>query len=204
MSYSFNQFIEDCREALRTDPGTPGVQAVSDNMRKLLENKDFVEEVFGPDAEIGVHRLHEDGEMDFVVLAHVNDPARISPAHDHGDSWAVYGQTTGHTDMTCYDRVDGGEGAGPAELKISDTYRLEVGEVGMYDVGEIHSIDYPDGARMLRVTGRDLARFPRLVFDLAAGKARVVVSAPSAMNPIARVQWTNPAAPGLHRSGDPG
>ncbi|MCR9254860.1 MAG: hypothetical protein NXI16_02055 [Alphaproteobacteria bacterium] len=177
MSYAFDQFIEDCREALRTDPGTPGIQAVTDNMRKLLENKAFVDQHFGPEAEIGVHRLHEDAEMDFVVLAHVNDPARKSPPHDHGESWAVYGQTVGHTDMTCFERVDGGEGAGDAELKVTDTYRLEVGEVGMYDVGEIHAIDYPDGARMLRVTGRDLDRFPRLVFDLAAGRARVIESA---------------------------
>lgn len=177
MAYDFDQFVEDCREALRSDPGTPGVVAVRESMERLLENPDFLDKHFGPNAEIGVHMLHEDDDMDFVVLAHVNDPARKSPPHDHGESWAVYGQAIGHTTMRVYERVDGGEGPGDAELKQTDQYDLKVGEVGMYDVGEIHSIDYPDGARMLRVTGRDLDKFPRLMFDMAAGKARVIESA---------------------------
>lgn len=57
------------------------------------------------------------------------------------------------------------------------TYRLEPGHAGCYDVGDIHSIDYPDGSRFVRVTGRDLDYVQRLKFDLAQKKALVIESA---------------------------
>ena len=31
---------------------------------------------------------------------------RIGKPHDHGSSWAVYGQATGITNMTVWDRMD--------------------------------------------------------------------------------------------------
>ena len=44
------------------------------------------------------------------------------------------------------------------------------------DVNWRHEIDYPDGARFVRVTGTDLERVPRLKFDLAKGEAQVIES----------------------------
>jgi hypothetical protein len=40
----------------------------------------------------------------------------------------------------------------------------------------IHSIDYPDGARFVRVTGTDLERVPRLKFNLKTNEAEVIES----------------------------
>jgi hypothetical protein len=40
----------------------------------------------------GRHTLYEDPELGFVVLSHVNAKAAKSPPHDHGASWAIYGQ----------------------------------------------------------------------------------------------------------------
>ena len=39
------------------------------------------------------------------------------------------------------------------------------------------SIDYPEGSRFVRVTGRDLDYVQRLKFDMAAGKAVTIESA---------------------------
>ena len=88
----------------------------------------------------------------------------------------VYGQATKHTDMTVWKRLDDGSGAGEAKLVAERTYRLEPGHAGIYDVGAIHSIDYPDKSRFVRVTGRDLDLVPRLRFDLAAGRAVTIES----------------------------
>jgi hypothetical protein len=55
-------------------------------------------------------------------------------------------------------------------------YRLEPGKAGVYDVGAIHAIDYPDGARFVRVTGTDLEHVPRLKYDLGKGRAEVIKS----------------------------
>ena len=79
--------------------------------------------------------------------------------------------------MSEYKRLDGGNGAGEAKLEKVKSYRLEPGHAGVYDVGAIHAIDYPEGSRFVRVTGRDLDYVQRLKFDTAAGKAITIESA---------------------------
>ena len=56
----------------------------------------------------GLKVLYEDPKLGFQVLAHINDKARVSPPHDHGASWAIYGQATKYTDMTEWEREDNG------------------------------------------------------------------------------------------------
>ena len=176
MAYSFEQFCKDANAALQADQGRGGKETIRRNLEALLKNDDFVRSVCGSDAPYGVRQLYRDPDFDFVVLAHVNKDARKSPPHDHGSSWAIYGQATEHTDMSEYRRVDGNSGAGDAELEHVRTYRLTPGLAGLYDVGAIHSIDYPEGARFVRVTGTDLEAVERLKFDTARGRAEVIQS----------------------------
>ena len=49
-------------------------------------------------------------------------------------------------------------------------YRLLPGHAGIYQDGTIHSIDYPDSARFIRVTGTNLDNIQRVRFDLAVGQ----------------------------------
>ena len=94
---------------------------------------------------------------------------RTSPPHDHGASWAVYGQAAGHTDMTVWAAPgDGGR------LEPVRTFRLAAGEAGLFDVREIHSIDYTAGARFVRVTGVDMTDEERRVFDPVTGEVQEV------------------------------
>jgi hypothetical protein len=79
--------------------------------------------------------------------------------------------------MSEYKRLDGGHGEGEARLEKVRSYRLEPGHAGVYDVGAIHAIDYPEGSRFVRVTGRDLDYVQRLKFDTSAGKAIAIESA---------------------------
>jgi len=176
MAYQLDQFISDCRHSLKRDPGPAGREEVRANLERLLNNPDFVEKYCGDDVERGLKVLYEDPELKFQVLAHINDKARVSPPHDHGASWAIYGQATEYTDMTEWRRSDGGDGPGPASLEPARHYRLEPGHAGIYDIRAIHAIDYPDGARFVRVTGTDLERVPRLKFDLAKGEAQIIES----------------------------
>src|SRR2546430_113504 len=83
-------------------------------------------------APIGTRKLYEDKDLGFVVLAHCNPKPHKSPPHDHGSSWAVYGQAVKHTDMSEYKRLDGGAGAGEAKLEKVKSYRLEPGRAGVY------------------------------------------------------------------------
>ena len=120
--------------------------------------------------------LYEDPELKFQVLAHINEKARMSPPHDHGASWAIYGQAKLWTDMIEWKREDDGTDPRHAKLTPAKKYRLNPGQAGIYQDGAIHSIDYPDGARFVRVTGTDLEQVPRLKFNLARHEAEVIES----------------------------
>ena len=176
-TYTLDTFVKDAKAALGTQAGPAGREKVRVLLEKLLTNKEFVDEAVGPGAPSGTRKLYEDKELGFVVLAHCNAKPHKSPPHDHGSSWAVYGQAVKHTDMSEFRRVDGGAGAGEAKLEQVKAYRLEPGHAGVYDVGAIHAIDYPEGSRFVRVTGRDLEHVQRLKFDTAAGKAITIESA---------------------------
>ena len=177
MAYTLEAFCRDCAAILGADPGPGGKEQARKNLERLLAEKAFVAEHCGPGAELGVHLLHRDPELGFCVLAHINREPRTSPPHDHGSSWAIYGQATAYTDMTEYRRPDGASGPGEAKLEVSRRYRLEPGHAGLFDVGAIHAIAYGDDARFVRVTGADLEQVPRLKFDLEEGTAVLVESA---------------------------
>ncbi len=168
MAYELEQFIADCRAILMRDPGPLGREDVRQRLERLLANTDFVQATCGDSVPLGLKVLHEDKDLGFQVLAHVNDKARKSPPHDHGHSWAIYGQATGYTDMIEWERVD--DGGAKAELKETARYRLEPGHAGIYQDGKIHSIDYPDRARFIRVTGTNLDKINRVRFDLKTGE----------------------------------
>ena len=176
MTYTLDGFVKDAQAALKTDTSPGGREKVRLLLEKLLTNKQFVDQAVGPAAPMGTRKLYVDKDQGFVVLAHVNTKAHKSPPHDHGASWAVYGQAIKYTDMSEFKRIDGGNGAGEAKLEKVKSYRLEPGHAGIYDVGAIHAIDYPEGSRFVRVTGRDLDLVQRLKFDTAAGRAITIES----------------------------
>ena len=172
MSYDLDQFVSDCRAILARDPGPKGREEVRVALERLLSNKDFIETYCGEAVPRGLKTLYEDPGLGFQVLAHINDKARVSPPHDHGASWAIYGQATHYTDMIEWEREDGGTGPDQAKLKPVKKYRLLPGRAGIYQDGTIHSIDYPANSCFVRVTGTNLDRIPRVMFDLKTGAVK--------------------------------
>jgi hypothetical protein len=170
MAYDLTQFIADCRTTLARDPGPAGREQVRVDLERLLANPEFIREYCGDDVPCGLSVLYEDPKLGFQILAHINDKARKSPPHDHGESWAIYGQATGYTDMIEWEREDDGHEPEFAKLKPTKKYRLTPGKAGIYQNGAIHSIDYPDRARFVRVTGTNLDKIDRIRIDLDTGK----------------------------------
>ncbi len=166
MSYGIEEFHEDCRAAINPKTREANLEGVRSALENLLANKDFVTRHCGPDAAIGIHELHRDPKYGYILLAHVYAQGRTSPPHDHGASWAVYGQAIGWTDMTEYERLDDGVRAGHADIRIARSYRLEPGKAGVFGPHKIHQIHFPDGARFIRVTGTDLATIETLRYDM--------------------------------------
>lgn len=176
MAYDLDQFIADCKTALASDPGPQGREQVRANLEKLLANPAFIAKYAGDDQPRGVKVLYEDGKLGFQVLAHINSKSHASPPHDHGASWAIYGQATKYTDMTEWAREDDGKNPNYAKLTVAKKYRLTPGHAGIYQDGAIHSIDYPESARFIRVTGTDLEKITRIRIDLNTGAVEQIRS----------------------------
>lgn len=172
MAYDFEQLKKEVRNALKKG-NTPGeIEQVRQSLAKLLANPEFVAATCGEHAEPGLKLLYEDSELGFQVLAHINEKARRSPPHDHGESWAVYGQAIGHTDMREWKRTDDGKDPEHAKLEPTRSYRLNAGEVGVYSHGAIHAIDYPDKSRFIRITGTNLDNIWRIAINEETGQIR--------------------------------
>lgn len=169
MSYDLAEFIADTRAALKADPGPSGREKVRQALERLLRDKTFLATKCSEATPPGLYRLHDDAELGFQILAHFNKGARVSPPHDHGRSWAIYGQATHFTDMTEWERIDDGSDPDKAALRVKRTYRLMPGQAGIFQNGDIHSIDYPENARFIRVTGGNLDEIDRVKFDLKTG-----------------------------------
>jgi hypothetical protein len=169
MAYDLDQFIADCKSTLSRDPGPVGREQVRLNLEKLLQNKEFIEQYCGDNEPRGLKVLYEDPDLGFQVLAHINDKARVSPPHDHGESWAIYGQATKYTDMSEWEREDDRTDPKHAKLKLAKKYRLTPGQAGIFQNGAIHSIDYPEHARFVRVTGTNLDKIARIKIDPNSG-----------------------------------
>ena len=167
MSYSLEDFCSDTRAILREHDDHDGREQVRQKLEQLLVDPDFRAEYLGDEAARGVQQIHEDPQQQFCVLTYNMTAPRSSPPHDHGESWAVYGQAAGHTDMTIWQTDDG-------RVEPVRTFRLEPGQAGLFDVREIHSIDYAEGAKFVRVTGVDLAKVSRRVFDPKTGEVREI------------------------------
>jgi len=168
MPYDLDEFIADCRSTLKQDPGPAGREKIRLRLEQLLKQPAFLAAHCSDETPAGLHVLHDDKELGFQILAHINEKARMSPPHDHGASWAIYGQAASYTDMIEWERTD--NGGDKAELKKIKSYRLNPGQAGIYQDGAIHSIDYPDKSRFVRVTGTNLDKITRSMFDLKTGK----------------------------------
>ena len=169
MPYDLDSFVADCRSILANDPGPAGRELVRQNLERLTSDREFLAR-YCTDVKPSLTVLYEDPKLGFQVLAHVNGKARVSPPHDHGASWAIYSQATEYTDMTEWDRLDDGSDPAKAQLRPARKYRLTPGHAGIYQDGTIHSIDYPDSSIFIRVTGTNLDRITRSMFNLETGK----------------------------------
>ena len=167
--YDLEDFCSDVKTALSTQDGEQARESIRKKLEKLLINEEFVSTHCHKDAKIGVHILYQDDELGFMVLNHVINKGRKSPPHDHGESWAIYGQAVGHTDMSEFDRLDNESKKGIAELKMVSEYRLTPGFAGMFGPRQIHAIHFVEGSRFIRITGTDLSRIATRKFDMVAG-----------------------------------
>ena len=171
MSYTLERFAADCRAALEADPGAGGLEAVRRHVEAACRDSGFVAAHLGPDNDSPRKVLYEDPDLGFCILAHVHDGARTSPPHDHGPSWAVYGQAEGVTWMTDWRCLRKPEADRPGEVEAVRTYELRPGMARAYAVGDLHSPRRDGATRLVRVEGVNMDGVPRDAYMVAPARA---------------------------------
>lgn len=160
----FDTFCTDVREILRADAGVEGQKQVHARLLPLLTDEAFLAAYAGPGTARGGHRLYTDDATGFAVVIYIGKEGRgESPPHDHGDDWAIYGQSRLHTDMRDFRIVAGDRHDLTAEVEETDVYRLNPGEARLYLAGEIHSINPIVDCCYVRVAGSPADHFTPVI-----------------------------------------
>lgn len=163
MSYTLARMADDLRAELSAKPARDCAAALCDIVSRALNDRAFVEAHLADRPPDGAVRevLHEDPELGFCICGHVNQGAASTGPHDHGSSWAIYGQAEGVTEMTDWKIVKPGVGDEPALVEPVRTYTLARGDAHFYDVGDVHSPKRDGQTRLIRVEGVNLDRVQR-------------------------------------------
>ena len=166
MAYTLEQFASTCRTILEADPGPEGRKKVCAVVQDVLKDKAFVAKHLGddvPERKI----LYEDPTLGFCILAHVNRGAKESNPHDHGTTWAIYGQAEGSTVMSDWDVLSRPTADKPGTVRLKGTYPLEPGMAHVYNEGDVHSPRRDGPTRLIRIEGQNTDRIKRYPYEKA-------------------------------------
>jgi hypothetical protein len=161
MSYTLDALADDIRREL--SHGSPAAkEAVCRHVSQALTDREFVaahlkDRLAGSDPR---EVLYEDPDLGFCICAHVYGSKAIGSPHDHGSSWAIYGQATGVTEMTEWKIVETGEAEKPSLVEPVRTYLMHP-DVRLYDVGAVHSPRREAPVKLIRIEGKDLDHVKR-------------------------------------------
>ena len=164
MAHTVAQIANEFRAALKAQPGAAGRENVCKLLKEVLVDQDFIKATFDdntPERKI----LHEDPELGFCILAHQYKGPKESSPHDHGPSWAIYGQVAGETAMSDWDLLSPASADKPGKVKHKTKYKLTPGVAHVYNEGDLHSPSRVGPTRLIRVEGTNMDKVKRLKFE---------------------------------------
>lgn len=126
----------------RSDSDEAQMKAAAEAARNLLRDPAFLSEHYGlsKDGKHGDYLLYKHPQHEFVLRARVMAPGRYTPAHDHGELWAVYGVCEGQVQMDRYQRADDGSQPDYAELRQTKRIVAHAGELDTIAPWGIHDV----------------------------------------------------------------
>ncbi len=154
MGYTLDQFAADCHDALKADPGVGGQEKVCGFVEKALKDPEFVEANLGK-ATAEREIIYQDKDLGFCICAHNYQGAKQGNPHDHGPTWAIYGQAVGETSMTDWKIVKPPQGDAAGEVVKTDTYVMKPGDAHLYPVGAVHAPYRAGPTKLIRIEGVD-------------------------------------------------
>ena len=164
MGYTLEKFADECHRVLETDSGPEGRKKLCALVQEVLKDEKFIATHLGDDVpERKV--IYEDPELGFCILAHVYKNAKESNPHDHGPSWAIYGQARGETEMSDWELVAPASDDKPGKVRRVRTYTLKPGLAHIYNEGDLHSPRRAGPTRLLRIEGQNMEKVRRQAYE---------------------------------------
>lgn len=163
MAITLDELAAELRQGLQRGDVDTVAPELCESVSKALLDPDFVARHL-PDRAPGEHPrevLYEDPDLGFCICGHVYGDAAESAPHDHGSSWAIYGQAAGTTEMTDWRIVRTGTSEAPHLVEPVRTYTLSPGDAHFYGVGDVHSPKREAPTRLVRVEGANLDHIRR-------------------------------------------
>ncbi|HIC29969.1 MAG TPA: hypothetical protein EYM71_02835 [Rhodospirillales bacterium] len=163
MPYTLTELAGDVRAILSQSEAS----ACSDDLCKLvskaLNDPEFTSTHLTDrrDGEGPREVLFEDDELGFCICGHVYGDQAIGKPHDHGSSWALYGQAEGTTEMTDWKIVRKGDGDDPSIVEPNKTYTMNPGDAHFYGIGNVHSPKRTAPTKLVRIEGVNLDHMKR-------------------------------------------
>src|SRR5713101_1491245 len=164
IGYTPEQFSAECHRILADDPGAEGRKKVCALVENVLKDDAFVAAHLGddvPERKI----LYEDPELGFCILGHVNQGAKQSAPHDHGPTWAIYGQAQGETVMTDWSMVLPASEGQIGKVRHVRNYTLTPGAAYVYNEGDLHSPRRDASTKLIRIEGRNVEKIKRYPYE---------------------------------------
>jgi predicted metal-dependent enzyme (double-stranded beta helix superfamily) len=152
MPYSLSHFARDVHNVLKRDPGPTGREMVKELLQHALIDEAFVATHLG-DHQPERRVLYEDAELGFLIVGHVLHEPKDSQPHDHGQTWAIYGQAAGESIMDHWQALTPATPDAPGTVRLVETHRLTPGSAFVYNEGAIHSPRRGAPAKLIRIEG---------------------------------------------------
>ena len=167
MAYTIEQMSDEMHRIVAADPGPDGRKKVCALVQTACADEAFVAKHLpadGPERKI----LYEDPDLKFCILAHVYRDAKESAPHDHGPTWAIYGQAVGQTVMSDWDMVEPASEGHVGKVRLRRNYTLTPGMAYVYNEGDLHSPRRDGPTRLIRIEGRDVTKIRRYAYERVA------------------------------------
>lgn len=164
MTHTLDSLAARIREILRQEDSPASRETVAALLRNALKDRGFVQSLFdetSPERKV----LYEDPQLGFCILAHRYTDARNGPPHDHGPSWAIYGQADGETIMTDWMVVAAASSDYPGKVTKLRDYTLTPGDAHVYNEGDVHAPSRAGPTRLIRIEGVNMERITRARYE---------------------------------------
>ena len=157
-------FASQCHTLLSEAPGPEGRAKVARLLSELLSDAAKVDALV-PVSAGERDLLYQDPDLGFCILAHNYTGPKSSSPHDHGPSWAIYGQARGETEMTDFELISPASADRVGKVSAIRSYRLTPGDAHVYDEGDLHAPSRSGPTSLLRIEGTDMSKVKRHRFE---------------------------------------